>query len=140
MIAPWIVPDYSPPPEAAPEIQAYSDKVKKIKGSSNLPLSSVPMSETDESKIRNIFSDEFDDDDTDDPPLGLFRDSDDGEHIPPEAADVHRELSRAAHELAATAQALAMHRLGQGSSDSVGRHAERTLAHLDRAEELAARL
>ena len=64
----------------------------------------------------------------------------DGEHIPPEAADVHRELSRAAHELAATAQALAMHRLGQGSSDSVGRHAERTLAHLDRAEELAARL
>ena len=64
----------------------------------------------------------------------------DGEHIPAEAADVHRELSRAAHELAATAQALAMYRLGQGSSDSVGRHAERTLAHVARAEELAAGL
>lgn len=61
----------------------------------------------------------------------------DGEHIPAEAADVHRELSRAAHELAATAQALAMYRLGQGSADSVGRHAERTLAHVGRAQELA---
>ena len=71
----------------------------------------------------------------------LHRDHEgDGEHIPAEAADVHRELSRAAHELAATAQALALYRLGQGSAESVGRHAERTLGHLDRAEELGAGL
>ena len=71
----------------------------------------------------------------------LHRDHEgDGEHIPAEAADVHRELSRAAHELAATAQALALYRLGQGSADSVGRHAERTLAHLDRAEDLGSGL
>ena len=71
----------------------------------------------------------------------LHRDHEgDGEHIPAEAADVHRELSRAAHELAATVQALALYRLGQGSAESVGRHAERTLGHLDRAEELGARL
>lgn len=64
----------------------------------------------------------------------------DGEqHIPAAAADVHRELSRAAHELAATGQAVAMARLGQGTTDAVGRHAERTLAHLRRAEELAGR-
>ena len=65
----------------------------------------------------------------------------DGEHhIPAATADVHRELSRAAHELAATAQAAAMSRLGQGSSDSVSRHAERPLGHVGRARELADRL
>jgi len=64
----------------------------------------------------------------------------DEDRIPPVTADVHRELSRAAHELAATAQAVAMFRLGQGGSDSVGRHAERALAHVDRAEALAAAL
>ncbi|MDY6055182.1 hypothetical protein [Micrococcus sp.] len=64
---------------------------------------------------------------------------DDEQRVPPAAADAHRELSRASHELAATAQAAAMFRLGQGSSDAVGRHAERTLAHVARAEALSGR-
>lgn len=57
--------------------------------------------------------------------------------IPPAAAETHRELSRAAHELAATAQAVAMFRLRQTGSDAVGRHAERTLGHVRRAHEVA---
>lgn len=57
--------------------------------------------------------------------------------IPQAAAETHRELSRAAHELAATAQAVAMFRLRQTGSDAVGRHAERTLAHVRRAHEVA---
>lgn len=57
--------------------------------------------------------------------------------IPQAAAETHRELSRAAHELAATAQAVAMFRLRQTGSDSVGRHAERTLDHVCRAQEAA---
>ncbi|WP_288818164.1 hypothetical protein [uncultured Micrococcus sp.] len=65
--------------------------------------------------------------------------SGEGGHIPPSTADAHRELSRAAHELAATAQAAAMFRLGQGSLDSVGRHAERTLEHVAQAERSAPR-
>lgn len=63
----------------------------------------------------------------------------DGEHIPTAVSEVHRELSRASHELAATAQAAAMFRLGQGTADAVSRHAERTLGHVARAEELASR-
>lgn len=63
---------------------------------------------------------------------------DDGEqHIPPATAQVHRELSRASHELAATAQAVAMAQRGHGGTAAVGRHAERTLRHVDRAVELA---
>ncbi|WP_295016306.1 hypothetical protein [uncultured Micrococcus sp.] len=65
---------------------------------------------------------------------------DDDQHIPPATAAVHRELSRAAHELAATAQAVAMARRGHGGTAAVGRHAERTLRHVDRAVELAAGL
>lgn len=65
----------------------------------------------------------------------------DGEqHIPPATAEVHRELSRGAHELAATAQAAAMAVRGHGGTDAVSRHAERALGHVARAEELAARL
>lgn len=59
--------------------------------------------------------------------------------IPSAAAETHRELSRAAHELAATAQAVAMFRLRQSGSDAVGRHAERTLGHVRRAQEAAPR-
>ncbi|MDO5635055.1 MAG: hypothetical protein Q4G34_09335 [Micrococcus sp.] len=61
-------------------------------------------------------------------------------HIPARTSDVHRQLSRAAHELAATAQALTMFRLGQGSSVSVGRHAERTLEFVAQAEAAAQNL
>ena len=57
--------------------------------------------------------------------------------IPPAASETHRELSRASHELAATAQAIAMFRLRQAGTDAVGRHAERTLAHVRRAHEVA---
>ena len=65
----------------------------------------------------------------------------DGEqHIPPVTAPVHRELSRASHELAAAAQAVAMFRRGVSGSEAVSRHAQRTLDHLDRAEGLAADL
>lgn len=65
--------------------------------------------------------------------------SEDHHHIPQAAAETHRELSRAAHELAATAQAVAMFRLRQTGSDAVGRHAERTLGHVRRAQEAAPR-
>lgn len=62
----------------------------------------------------------------------------DGEqHIPPAAGPVHRELSRASHELAAAAQAVVMFRRGLGGADAVSRHAQRTLDHVERAQELA---
>lgn len=57
--------------------------------------------------------------------------------IPPAAAQTHRELSRAAHELAATAQAVAMFRLRQSGAEAVGQHAERTLDHVRRARQAA---
>jgi len=53
-----------------------------------------------------------------------------GEHdmdVPAGANDIHRHLSRAANDLAATAQAAAMFKRGQGNLESVGRRAEKVL-------------
>ena len=59
-----------------------------------------------------------------------------GLEIPQDASDLHRVLSRAANDLATTAQAAAMFRLGQGSLDSVGRRAEKVVAGVQEAERL----
>ncbi len=53
-----------------------------------------------------------------------------GEHdldVPAGANDIHRLLSRAANDLAATAQAAAMYKRGQASIETVGRRAEKVL-------------
>lgn len=62
-----------------------------------------------------------------------------GEHdldVPNGANDIHRNLSRAANDLAATAQAAAMFQRGQGSLESVGRRAEKVLESVAVAEQL----
>ncbi|GAA4770559.1 hypothetical protein [Citricoccus nitrophenolicus] len=61
-----------------------------------------------------------------------------GLQIPGEYSQVHRILSRAANDLATTAQAAAMFRLGQASLHSVGRRAEKVVAAVQEAEEAAA--
>jgi hypothetical protein len=62
-----------------------------------------------------------------------------GLEIPQDASDLHRVLSRAANDLATTAQAAAMFRLGQASLDSVGRRAEKVVAGVREAETLRPR-
>ena len=60
-----------------------------------------------------------------------------GEHeldVPAGANDIHRLLSRAANDLAATAQAAAMFKRGQASLVSVGRRAEKVLESVQTAE------
>jgi hypothetical protein len=60
-----------------------------------------------------------------------------GEHdldVPAGANDIHRLLSRAANDLAATAQAAAMFKRGQASLESVGRRAEKVLESVQAAE------
>lgn len=59
-----------------------------------------------------------------------------GMEVPQEASDLHRVLSRAANDLATTAQAAAMFRLGQTTLDSVGRRAEKVVAAVQEAETL----
>lgn len=62
-----------------------------------------------------------------------------GEHdldVPYGANDIHRYLSRAANDLAATAQAAAMFKRGQGNLESVGRRAEKVLESVRAAEQL----
>jgi hypothetical protein len=60
-----------------------------------------------------------------------------GMEIPAGASDMHRILSRAANDLATTAQAAAMFRLGQASLDSVGRRAEKVVSAVEEAEAVA---
>lgn len=60
-----------------------------------------------------------------------------GMQVPSGAAEVHRILSRAANDLATTAQAAAFHQLGQGSLDSVGRRAEKVVEAVAEAERAA---
>ncbi|MDI3329222.1 MAG: hypothetical protein QJR09_00615 [Micrococcus sp.] len=59
-----------------------------------------------------------------------------GLEVPQAASDLHRVLSRAANDLATTAQAAAMFRLGQASLQSVGRRAEKVIAAVEEAETL----
>lgn len=62
-----------------------------------------------------------------------------GEHeldVPAGANDIHRYLSRAANDLAATAQAAAMYRRGQAGIDTVGRRAEKVLGSVRAAAQL----
>lgn len=61
-----------------------------------------------------------------------------GLQIPADYSEVHRILSRAANDLATTAQAAAMFRLGQASLQSVGRRAEKVVAAVKEAEDAAA--
>jgi hypothetical protein len=60
-----------------------------------------------------------------------------GLQVPASGSDVHRILSRAANDLATTAQAAALFRLGQASLHSVGRRAEKVVAAVQEAEEAA---
>lgn len=60
-----------------------------------------------------------------------------GLQVPASGSDVHRILSRAANDLATTAQAAALFRLGQASLHSVGRRAEKVVAAVEEAEEAA---
>lgn len=60
-----------------------------------------------------------------------------GLDIPGDGADIHRHLSRAANDLATTAQSAAMYRLGQTGVLTVGRRAEQVLDHVAAAEKLA---
>lgn len=63
-----------------------------------------------------------------------------GEHdldVPVGANDIHRLLSRAANDLAATAQAAAMFKLGQATLESVGRRAEKVLESVANAQQLS---
>lgn len=65
-----------------------------------------------------------------------------GEHeldVPAGANDIHRLLSRAANDLAATAQAAAMYKRGQGNIDSVGRRAAKVLDSVREAQQLTNR-
>ena len=62
-----------------------------------------------------------------------------GEHeldIPVGADDIHRYLSRAANDLAATAQAAAMYKRGQAGIDTVGLRAEKVLESVRAAAKL----
>jgi hypothetical protein len=59
-----------------------------------------------------------------------------GMEVPAPVSDLHRTLSRAANDLATTAQAAAMFRLGQSSLQSVGRRAEKVIAAVEEAETL----
>lgn len=62
-----------------------------------------------------------------------------GEHdldVPAGANDIHRLLSRAANDLAATAQAAAMFKRGQASLESVGRRGEKVIESIHSAEQL----
>ena len=62
-----------------------------------------------------------------------------GEHeldVPVGADDIHRLLSRAANDLAATAQAAAMFKRNQASIESVGRRAEKVLESVRAAQGL----
>lgn len=62
-----------------------------------------------------------------------------GEHelnVPAGADEIHRMMSRAANDLAATAQAAAMYKRGQADVDSVGRRAEKVLTSVTAAERL----
>lgn len=62
-----------------------------------------------------------------------------GEHemdVPAGANDIHRFLSRAANDLAATAQAAAMYKRDQASIDTVGRRAEKVLESVRAAAKL----
>lgn len=61
-----------------------------------------------------------------------------GLQIPADYSEVHRILSRAANDLATTAQAAAMFRLGQASLQSVGRRAEKVVVAVQEAEYAAA--
>lgn len=61
-----------------------------------------------------------------------------GLQIPVDYSEVHRILSRAANDLATTAQAAAMFRLGQASLQSVGRRAEKVVTAVQEAEDAAA--
>ena len=56
--------------------------------------------------------------------------------VPAAASEMHRVLSRAANDLATTAQAAALFRLGQAELVSVGRRAEKVVAGVDQAEAL----
>lgn len=61
-----------------------------------------------------------------------------GEHdldVPNGANDVHRLLSRAANDLAATAQAAAMYKRGQTTIETVGRRAEKVLHTVQEAQD-----
>ncbi len=58
--------------------------------------------------------------------------------IPADYSRMHRILSRAANDLATTAQAAAMFRLGQATLTSVGRRAEKVVAAVQEAEDAAA--
>lgn len=60
-----------------------------------------------------------------------------GLQIPGGASEVHRALSRAANDLATTAEAAAFFQLGQGSLDSVGRRAEKVIESVEHAEQSA---
>ena len=60
-----------------------------------------------------------------------------GLQVPGGAAEVHRILSRAANDLATSAQAAAFYQLGQGSLDSVGRRAEKVVEAVAEAERAA---
>jgi hypothetical protein len=59
-----------------------------------------------------------------------------GMEVPEAVSDLHRVLSRAANDLATTAQAAALFRLGQTSLQSVGRRAEKVVAAVQEAETL----
>lgn len=56
--------------------------------------------------------------------------------VPAGANDIHRVLSRAANDLAATAQAAALYKSNQTGVDTVGRRAEKVLAAVQAAQEL----
>lgn len=65
-----------------------------------------------------------------------------GEHelnVPAGADEIHRMMSRAANDLAATAQAAAMYKRGQANIFSVGRRAEKVLESVAAAEDLIKR-
>lgn len=65
-----------------------------------------------------------------------------GEHdldVPAGANDIHRLISRAANDLAATAQAAAMFKRGQADIQSVGMRAEKVLDSIRTAQSLVDR-
>lgn len=59
--------------------------------------------------------------------------------VPPGANDIHRLMSSAANDLAATAQAAAMFQRGQADIQSVGMRAEKVLESVTAAQELTKR-
>ncbi|WP_022870562.1 hypothetical protein [Yaniella halotolerans] len=60
-------------------------------------------------------------------------------NVPAGADEVHRMMSRAANDLAATAQAVAMYKRGQANVLSVGRRAEKVLESVTAAKDLMKR-